>query len=53
MVMLCVSVGEVLGPLFATSLAHVSSDGAPMTALAGLSLATIVLFTIGPRASDR
>jgi DHA1 family solute carrier family 18 vesicular amine transporter 1/2 len=46
MVMLCVSVGEALGPLLATALAHVSSDGAPLTALAGLSLATLVLFAI-------
>ena len=51
MVMLCVSVGEALGPLFATALAHVSSDGAPMTALAGLSVATLALFAIRPARS--
>jgi DHA1 family solute carrier family 18 vesicular amine transporter 1/2 len=48
MVMLCVSVGEALGPLLATTLAHVSSDGAPLTALAGLSVATLVLLAIRP-----
>jgi MFS family permease len=48
MVMLCVSVGEALGPLFATTLAHVSSPEAPLTALAGLSVATLLLFAIRP-----
>jgi MFS family permease len=51
MVMLCISVGEAIGPLFATGLAHVSSDGAPMTALAGLSVATLALFAIRPARS--
>ncbi len=51
MVLLCVSVGEALGPLFATALAHVSSDGAPMTALVGLSVATLALFAIRPARS--
>jgi len=48
MVMLCVSVGEALGPLFATTLADASSDAAPVTALAGLSVATLVLFAAQP-----
>ena len=54
-VMLCVSIGEALGPLSAMALAHVSSYGAPLTALAGLSVATLVLFAIrtgGGRAGD-
>jgi predicted MFS family arabinose efflux permease len=46
MVMLCISVGEALGPLFATSLAGESTYGAPMAALAGLSVATLALFSI-------
>lgn len=46
MVMLCISVGEALGPLFATSLAGESAYGAPMAALAGLSVATLALFSI-------
>ena len=48
MVMLCVSVGEALGPLFATGLAHASSDGVPMTVLSSLTVATLALFAIKP-----
>ncbi len=51
MIILCVSVGEALGPLFATALAHVSSDGTPMTVLAGLSVATLALFATRPARS--